>query len=160
VAITNPKWEDDNIQFPRLLAEIRAVGLTQFQYDLLHESMDLARDDIDAILERAESKWQAIKEASRKESQPPDLFVWHYRSEPNRFGTVFAKTHAEAARKALATLTERHSEYIGTPDPHIYSKRAGYTFKHPSSATAPEFYVFVHTHWSRHIPEANNANPS
>lgn len=55
------KWADNRIQFPRLLAEIRAVGLTPAQYHELNQSMDLAPEEIDELLERAESEWQEIK---------------------------------------------------------------------------------------------------
>lgn len=55
-------WHEDKIQFPRLLAEIRAVGLTIKQYGQLQDSMDLSVDEIDEILERAEAFWQEIKD--------------------------------------------------------------------------------------------------
>jgi hypothetical protein len=55
-------WQENHIQFPRLLAELRAVGLTDEQYAGLAESMDLDRDSIDELLERAEDSWQRIKE--------------------------------------------------------------------------------------------------
>ena len=56
------RWAADAIQFPRLLAELRAVGLTGEQYAGLSESMDLTRDQIDELLERAETAWQQQKE--------------------------------------------------------------------------------------------------
>jgi hypothetical protein len=60
----NPaRWNEDGIQFARLLAEIRAVGLTKEQYEALSESMDLARNEIDEVLERAETEFQKIKES-------------------------------------------------------------------------------------------------
>lgn len=57
-------WRNDAIQFPRLLAEVRAVGLTDEQYAGLAESMDLDRDEIDEVLERAEEEWEAIKDTT------------------------------------------------------------------------------------------------
>jgi hypothetical protein len=62
----NPEtnWNNDNIQFPRLLAELRAQGLTPEQYEFLNESMDVDRDQVDEILERAEEVWQQIKDAT------------------------------------------------------------------------------------------------
>lgn len=51
----------NDIQFPRLLAEIRAVGLTPEQYRDLQVSMDLSRDDIDELLYRAEGAFEAEK---------------------------------------------------------------------------------------------------
>lgn len=53
-----PLWERDSIQFPRLLAEIRAAGLTRNQYHELEASMDLTREEIDQLLERAETAWR------------------------------------------------------------------------------------------------------
>jgi hypothetical protein len=56
------KWDIDEIQFPRLLAEIRAVGLTPSQYKQLVASMDLpSKQSIDGLLERAEMEWERIK---------------------------------------------------------------------------------------------------
>jgi len=57
----NQPWVHDELQFPRLLAEIRAVGLTDDQYKVLRESMDLTSGDIDELLERAEGTWNQIK---------------------------------------------------------------------------------------------------
>ena len=54
-------WKNDAVQFPRLLAEIRAIGLTQEQYGKLMEEMDLIPTEIDELLERAETEWQAHK---------------------------------------------------------------------------------------------------
>lgn len=56
------RWDNNRVQFARLLAELRAVGLTDEQYAALRESMDLARDRIDEVLERAETEWQRLKE--------------------------------------------------------------------------------------------------
>lgn len=58
----NPHWTNKSIQYPRLLAEIRAIGLTPHQYSELRDSMDLNRDEIDEVLEWAEEDWQRIKE--------------------------------------------------------------------------------------------------
>lgn len=58
---TKTTWNNNAVQFPRLLAEIRAVSLTDDQYRELAASMDLTRDQIDELLERAETRWQGIK---------------------------------------------------------------------------------------------------
>lgn len=58
-------WEVNGLQFPRLLAEIRAVGLTPKQYKQLTESMDLEAYEIDDLLERAEDEWQCIKQLTK-----------------------------------------------------------------------------------------------
>jgi hypothetical protein len=54
-------WEIDAVQFPRLLAEIRGVGLNEEQWDDLLTSMDLESDQLAEIFDRAEADWEAIK---------------------------------------------------------------------------------------------------
>ena len=55
-------WEKDEFQFPRLLAEIFAVGLSLDTWDKLMESMDLEHDDIDELFMRAQAEWERIKQ--------------------------------------------------------------------------------------------------
>jgi hypothetical protein len=54
-------WADNRIQFPRLLAEIHAVGLVPKQYAQLQQSMDLSTEEIEEIFTRAEKEWEDIK---------------------------------------------------------------------------------------------------
>ena len=54
-------WENDDIQFARLLAEIKAVGLTPEQMDGLSESMDLSKEHIHQLLDRAEEVFEYVK---------------------------------------------------------------------------------------------------
>ena len=56
------RWENNSVQFPRLLAEIRGVGLTVKQEKALCASMDLTPRDIYVLLERADKEWERIKE--------------------------------------------------------------------------------------------------
>lgn len=60
----NNIWEDDSIQFPRLLAEIIA---TQENLDIeaLAKEMDLTPIQVDELFERAQMKWDAIKAATK-----------------------------------------------------------------------------------------------
>lgn len=53
-------WENDEIQFPRLLAEI--VATQDLDYDALCEAMDITEDDIDELFDRAQERWEQIKE--------------------------------------------------------------------------------------------------
>lgn len=55
-------WNNNTVQFVRLLAEINAAGLVEETYQLLEESMDLPRTRIKEIFDRAEASWEAIKD--------------------------------------------------------------------------------------------------
>jgi len=54
-------WDDNSIQFPRLLAEIKMVGLTPGQMKGLCASMDLSKEEINTLLDRAEEAFENIK---------------------------------------------------------------------------------------------------
>ena len=53
-------WEDDLVQFARLLCEIRAI---QDNFDVagLCASMDLEESDLDELLDRAHDVWESTK---------------------------------------------------------------------------------------------------
>lgn len=57
-----PSFDDDAIQFPRLLAELNACGLTDEQYAFLHDSADLTPEQVDGLLERAEQRFERLKD--------------------------------------------------------------------------------------------------
>jgi hypothetical protein len=54
-------WKDNSVQFPRLLAEIYAVGLTGKQEKDLQKSMDITREDLYDLLERADQEFERLK---------------------------------------------------------------------------------------------------
>lgn len=57
-------WSNDDIQFPRLLSEIYATfSFTDDQWESLCLSMDLDRENILEVFERADATWQRIKES-------------------------------------------------------------------------------------------------
>ena len=49
-------WEDNNIQFPRLLAEIWYTQ--EIDYDELCDSMDLTDEQVDELFDRARTIWE------------------------------------------------------------------------------------------------------
>lgn len=59
----NNNWENDEIQFPRLLAEIVATQ-DSLDIDALCESMDLEPDEVDELFNRAQKRWDEIKAAT------------------------------------------------------------------------------------------------
>jgi len=58
---SNPKWDDNSLQFPRLLAEIMA---TQDNLDItaLAEAMDVEEEDVVELMHRAQKVWEKRKE--------------------------------------------------------------------------------------------------
>lgn len=57
---TDP-WLNDAIQFPRLLAEIHAMGLHEDQIESLATEMDLPIGAVYELLDRATEEWDRIK---------------------------------------------------------------------------------------------------
>lgn len=59
------RWEDDGIQFPRLIAEMEAAGFFTDANLMaaLCSSMDLEVDDVMDLIERAQKAWDARKAA-------------------------------------------------------------------------------------------------
>ena len=57
-------WADDRVQFPRLLAGIKAAGLSPEQMKDLRVSMNLTDEEIHQLLDRSEERWAAIVEES------------------------------------------------------------------------------------------------
>ena len=56
-------WENNSIQFPRLLSEMYAnLDFTEDQWNLLCQSMDLTKNEILNIMVRADDEWQKIKD--------------------------------------------------------------------------------------------------
>lgn len=56
------KWEDNSIQFPRLISELETLGV--FTPDVIKGlclNMDLQSADIVELLDRAQEKWDKIK---------------------------------------------------------------------------------------------------
>lgn len=53
-------WDCNDVQFPRLIAEINATqdGL---DFDALAASMDLSVEDVESLFDRADQAWELIK---------------------------------------------------------------------------------------------------
>ncbi len=58
--IPQENWENDHLQFARLLAEAVAVDAFSISDELM-ETMDLSKDEIIVILTRAENAWMRVK---------------------------------------------------------------------------------------------------
>lgn len=54
-------WENNDIQFPRLLNELNATGFmtAEIEKQLLDE-MDITREELDQLFERARQVWDEI----------------------------------------------------------------------------------------------------
>lgn len=57
-------WDNNRVQFARLLSEIYAnIEFTDEMFSYLEDSMDLSRDEILSLFERADEEWQRQKES-------------------------------------------------------------------------------------------------
>jgi hypothetical protein len=63
-AIRSGPFADNNIQFPRILAELYALGIPKELMNALQQTTDLTKGQICEILERADNEWQRIKHAT------------------------------------------------------------------------------------------------
>lgn len=106
---TNPLWDDDRIQFPRLLAEILATQ--DLDFVALGGSMDLDVADVDALFERADAAWEATKArmaaVSADEADGEQLYYVEWSLE------LYADSPDDAARQALATMRDPDSTATG-----------------------------------------------
>lgn len=62
ICAEQPKWENDSIQFPRLIAEILATQ-EALDIDALAASMDLTVDEVNELFDRAQEQWEKAKNA-------------------------------------------------------------------------------------------------
>jgi len=56
-------WQNNEIQFARLLCEI--VATQELDYTVLQDSMDLTDSEIDNLLDRASDVWERSKEMEK-----------------------------------------------------------------------------------------------
>ena len=63
--MSNANWNDNSIQYPRLIAELQAVGAFRpsVMRDLC-ESMDLEHEDVLELVDRAVDEWDEIKQST------------------------------------------------------------------------------------------------
>ena len=54
-------WGRDDVQFPRLIAEIKAVGLTHEQFAQIGISMSISAEQLAELFDRAEETFDAFK---------------------------------------------------------------------------------------------------
>lgn len=69
-------WENDAVQFPRLLAEISAIGLSGEQVLCLCDSMDLEPTQIKELLTRADEAFDDIKSNIKTPSPPAEELLY------------------------------------------------------------------------------------
>jgi hypothetical protein len=67
-------WKDNDVQFPRLLAEIAStIDFNSDQVRDLCDSMDIHKDSLDELFERAKARWDRIKRNTRNGGYMPDI---------------------------------------------------------------------------------------
>lgn len=106
---TSTSWDRDEVQFPRLLAEIVA---TQDKLDMkaLAESMDLTLEEVSSLFDRADAAWERMKVEPR----------------PTRDVAVSAETPAKATSDLLDVLTRLVSwaDRMGGWDARVWQEAA------------------------------------
>jgi len=55
-------WEDNAIQFTRLVAEVWAAGLTPGQWQTLLDELEMSDQQLTDVFEKAEEEWERLKE--------------------------------------------------------------------------------------------------
>lgn len=68
--MSNERWKNDDIQFPRLLCEIAAAGLSAEQSRTICDSMDVTPDELFELFERAENRFENIKVGLKLQGKP------------------------------------------------------------------------------------------
>lgn len=98
---TNP-WQENEIQFPRLIAEIQATGIINNPTRaLLLESMDLEAHELDELFLRAEEEWEHIKGNKHQ-------LLRSHKAKPAS-NTLDQTTNCLRTRRRSARQTTRHS---------------------------------------------------
>jgi hypothetical protein len=102
-------WENDQIQFARLLAELQGV-LPRETVEQVAESMDLTPDKVGELLDRAAEEWEQIKAVTLANPQVefPTKGTQFALVAPN--GERIIGTFEQVPGAALATTFELDSE--------------------------------------------------
>ncbi len=62
----NPMWENNLLQFARILSELRGIGIGETLWDELMAQTGLDSEDLDDLFERAQFVWEQAKELDFK----------------------------------------------------------------------------------------------
>lgn len=63
--LSSSPWQRNDIQFPRLLAEIMAAGaIDENAWTAICQSMDLQTEELRELFDRAQTEWEQIKSNS------------------------------------------------------------------------------------------------
>lgn len=124
----NGIWTHDEIQFPRLIAEI--IATQELDLAALAKSMDLSIGDVNDLLQRAEERWETIKSQMLNKESPEsklwDIWAEGYSVTGESSGAtllasnVEAKTFTEAVETWLKTVTS-HNPYITKQNDGTYT---------------------------------------
>ena len=113
--MSDAKWNDNAVQFPRLLAEIMATqdGLNIIS---LAESMDLTKDQVSELFDRAHAAWE-----SNKAGNPVGIEAM---MKTGCIGVSADPMLGWVARSfaALASSRSRSSTISGRPGPSFFSR--------------------------------------
>lgn len=101
--MSNSNWNNDAIQFPRLLSEL--VATHELDLEALAVSMDLTPGEVSALLERADQAWEAYK-AGEQPTFVIDLNVF------DDDGNVVDTAPAELTHAQLSDVVDHAAQLV------------------------------------------------
>jgi len=97
--MSNDKWQDNSIQFPRLLAEIQAnIEISEKGWQDICSSMDINEVELEQLWNRAGDVWETIKENARNLPKTKMKFTVYHAKNPT-FGFGKEQPFPEAYKK-------------------------------------------------------------
>jgi hypothetical protein len=94
---SNSFWNNNAIQFPRLLCEL--VATQSIDLALVAQSMDCELADIQALLDRANEAWESAKQLKRNDTSIIDVKHWN----------KYKDSDADAATHQIEIIDQRET---------------------------------------------------
>lgn len=126
------KWSDDNIQFPRLIAELLATQ--DIDKQSLASSMDLSLEELQELFDRAESVW-----SKHKWMKTPDYDI-------NDFSSSVTEAERIKYLENMENIIKREGCFIQGVNNHDEEPSYAYTIGR-SDQGKPDLYMSVNA-WS------------
>jgi hypothetical protein len=124
--MTSSTWDDNTIQFPRLIAEIDAAGAFDMiqpdgmrVIDSIAISMDLEPSDVCELINRAAEEWDLIKDRTFNHGPSYDIWI----AEPDKWEWCFDHRFTcedDPDGKEARQSAHEHARYLRKTYPCAY----------------------------------------